>query len=572
MKSLKILLFVLLTICCTKVVAQQTVHLIATSDVHGNYLPYDFINQKSWGGSLSRVATYVKTQREALGNDKVVLLDNGDILQGQPTAYYYNYMDSAEHFCASALNYLRYDAGGIGNHDVEAGHAVYDRWVRQCQFPMLCANAIATATGKPYWQPYAILERNGLRIAVLGLLTPSIPEWLPENLWSGMHFEDMVETARKWMPILREQEKADLVVGLFHSGVGSLTATGRLRENATLQVAREVPGFDVIFCGHDHRVANMQVLNTAGDTVVVLNPGANAFRVVQANVTFGSNGKAKVQGQVVDIENLVPDADYLTKFKMQHEAVKAFTAEKLGYLDCRLDSRSAYFGSSAFIDLIHEMQLRLTSADLSFAAPLSLDATIEAGDIRVADMFNLYKFENLLYTMRLSGQEVKDYLEYSYDKWIRTMRTAKDTMLYFRPNVGKIAEPWQRLQHPAYNFDCAGGLIYTVDLRQKKGQRIYIKRFADGRKFDLKADYKVAVNSYRGNGGGDLLTVGAGIPKEELQKRILWATERDLRYYLMQTIRTQGTLSPKAKGQWHFIPKAWVKEARVRDEKILFQQ
>lgn len=550
-------------------IAQSNIRIIATSDVHGNYLPYDFIYQKPWEGGLSRVATYVKEQRKALGEENVLLLDNGDILQGQPTAYYYNYMDSAEHFCASALNYLRYDVGGIGNHDVETGHAVYDRWVRQCHFPMVCANAIDTKTGKTYWKPYTVVERNGMRIAVLGLLTPAIPQWLPENLWAGLRFEDMVATARQWMPILREKEKADIVVGLFHSGVGSATAMGHLKENASLQVAQQVPGFDVIFCGHDHRVANMQIVNVAGDTVVVLNPGANAFNIAQADITV--NKKVNVKGDIVKIETLVPDADYLSFFKKQYETVNAFTQEKIGRLETRLETRSAYFGSSAFIDLIHDMQLQLTKADLSFAAPLSLDATIEAGYIRVSDMFNLYKFENLLYTMSLSGKEIKNYLEYSYDKWVRTMENSRDTMLYFRKNVEKISEPWQRLQNVSYNFDCAGGLIYTVDLRKTKGQRIDIKRFADGRDFDLDAKYKVAVNSYRGNGGGGLLTEGAGIAKDSLSSRILWSTERDLRYYLMQTIRAEGTLCPKAKNEWKFIPASWVKKARLRDERILFQ-
>lgn len=549
--------------------AQPAVRVIGTSDVHGNYLPYDFISQRPWGGGLSRVATYVKQQRQTLGSKRVVLLDNGDILQGQPTAYFYNYIDTTQHLCADALNYLRYDAGTVGNHDVETGHAVYDRWTSQCRFPLLAANAIDTQKGTPYWQPYTLLEREGLRIAILGLITPSIPEWLPENLWSGLRFEDMVATAQKYMPILREQERADIVIGVFHSGVGSAKQSGAMRENAALQVAKEVVGFDLVLCGHDHRVNATSVVNVAGDTVTVLNPGANAFYVAEADIYKGK--RPRVVGRVVRIEELTPDADYLQHFAQQHKAVAAFTQKKIGRLNSRLETRSSYFGSSAFIDLIHTMQLRIGEADISFAAPLALDATIEAGDISVADMFNLYKFENLLYTMRLSGKEIKDYLEYSYDHWVRTMKSPQDTMLLFRQGVEQIAEPWQRLQHPAYNFDCAGGLKYTVDLRKKKGSRIRILGLANGRPFDLQKNYRVAVNSYRGNGGGGLLTAGAGIAKEELPQRVLQSTRRDLRYYLMETIKKDPVLSPKALHHWHFIPQKWVQKARQRDERLLFR-
>ena len=123
-----------------------TIKLIQTSDVHGNLFPYDFINQREWGGSLSRVSSYVKKQRECYGN-QLVLMDNGDILQGQPTAYYYNFMDTVStHIVADVMNYMGYDVGNMGNHDIETGHAVYDRWVRQCHHPILGANVIDAST------------------------------------------------------------------------------------------------------------------------------------------------------------------------------------------------------------------------------------------------------------------------------------------------------------------------------------------------------------------------------------------------------------------------------------------
>ena len=160
--------------------------LVQTSDMHGNYFPYNFITQQAGKGSLARVCSFVEKEREVYGSN-LILLDNGDILQGQPTAYYYNYMDTVStHLCAEMLNYVGYDIGNMGNHDVETGRKVFDRWVGDCRFPVLGANIVDTATGDPHLKPYEVLVRDGVKVVVLGMVTPAIPAWLPENLWRGL--------------------------------------------------------------------------------------------------------------------------------------------------------------------------------------------------------------------------------------------------------------------------------------------------------------------------------------------------------------------------------------------------
>ncbi|MBQ7540597.1 MAG: bifunctional metallophosphatase/5'-nucleotidase, partial [Bacteroidaceae bacterium] len=539
--------------------SQQKVSLrfLCTSDVHGNYLPYDFIAGQPWEGGLSRVATFVQQQRETLGDDAVLLFDNGDILQGQPTSYYYNYMDTVStHFCAAALNYLRYDVGTIGNHDIETGHPVYDRWTRQCNFPILAANAIDTRTEKPYWKPYTILERKGLRIAVIGMITPAIPQWLAEVLWSGLRFDDMVETAKHWVKVVKETEKPDLIIGLFHSGVGNPDHTGLLNEQATLQVAKNVPGFDLIFCGHDHREFHGDITNVEGRKVCVANTGPNGMNVAIGDIVYNKRKKVceKVEVSLADIRNITPHTEFVNHFVSQFRIVNRFTHEKIGHFDTGIDTKPAYFGPSAFVDFIHTLQLELSGADVSFAAPLSFDAAIPAGDIHVSEMFRLYRFENMLYVMKLSGKEIKDYLEFSYDGWVNTMKSADDNMLLMKENPKQYTEAWQRLVTPSYNFDSAAGLLYTVDLRKAKGQRVSIKSFADGRPFELDAIYRVALNSYRGNGGGNLLTKGAGIAPDRLKDRIVWSTEKDLRFYMIEAISQHGNVAPKTLNQWKFIP------------------
>lgn len=546
--------------------------LLETSDVHGNYLPYDFIGGHAGVGSLARVATLVDSLRAERGEGSVVLLDNGDILQGQPTAYYYNYIDTrSPHLCAEALDYLRYDAATLGNHDVETGHAVYDRWIGQCRFPMLGANIIATATGKPYLKPYTIVERQGVKIAVLGMLTPGVPQWLPENLWSGLRFDDMVSIARQYMPEMRR--KADVVVGLFHSGVGRDDEHTPGAENASVAVARQVPGFDVVFCGHDHRRALRKVANVKGDSVLIANPANNAEAVAQADLTLTRQGNrwrvTDVKGRIAEVDGLRPSQAFCDRFRAQGDSVRAFTNRVIGESEDTMSVLPAFFGPSAFIDFIHQMQLSISGADISFSAPLSNDAVIPAGEIRVRDMFNLYKYENLLYVMDLTGQEVKDYLEYSYALWTAQMKSPADHLLRFRPNPERIPTVWQRLEKPSYNFDSAAGIRYTVDVTKPAGQKITISSMADGRPFSLTAHYRCALSSYRGNGGGGLLTEGAGIPHDELTKRIVWSTDKDLRYYLMVGIEQLGTIHPAPLNQWHFVPEDWAREAAKRDVLLL---
>ena len=558
----------------------QTISLriIGTSDVHGNYLDYDYLSGTRGKGGLARVATYVRQQREALGADHVVLVDNGDILQGQPAAYYYNFVDTkSEHLCASVLNALNYDVGVPGNHDIETGHAVYDRWASQCNHPIVCANVTDTRLGNSYWPPYTIVQRGKVRIAVVGMLTPTVPKWLPAELWSGMAFEDMAQTARRYVAEIKDKQLADVIIGVFHSGMGDAADEGSMIENASQQVARLVPDFDLIICGHDHRAAVRRVAYAPGKNVLMLNPGAGASNVAVADITLERRSRqwkvVNVSGNLVDVGNLSPDRDFVQTFEKQHRALLAYIEKPVVTIDTTITTCDAFWGANAFVDLIHRLQLRLTQADISFAAPLSFDAVLKEGTLCVRDMFQLYRYENRLYTMQLSGDEIVRYLEKSYDGWVRTMSAPTDTMLRFRPHPQTYKEGWQRLATSSYNFDSAAGIYYTVDLRKGKGERVHIERLTDGRTFCKDSLYVVAVNSYRANGGGDLLTEGVGIAKSELPARILSTSTHDLRHYMMAYLqRVEGTLHLDPLRHWRFVPEEWAREAQSREKSLLFPQ
>lgn len=548
--------------------------IVETSDVHGNFYPYDFVRRQPSAGSLARVYTWVQQERRRFG-DNLILLDNGDILQGQPSAYYYNYIDTVSpHLTAEMLNFMAYDAGNMGNHDIETGRAVFDRWTGDCRFPVLGANILDTATGKTHLKPYVVLEREGVKIAVLGMITPAIPMWLSENLWPGLRFEDMEAAARKWIPFIREQEKPDVIIGLFHAGKNAVWMGGKYRDNASVEVASRVPGFDVVLAGHDHARACFKVANEAGDSVLVVNPANNAVTVGDVEITLTLRGgkvtDKLVEGRLTDVGALEPSPEFMQHFAGQYDAIQAFVSKKIGRFTQPISTRPAYFGPSAFVDLIHRLQLEIGKAEISLAAPLSFDARIEAGDIYVSDMFNLYKYENMLYTMSLSGKEIRGALEMSYALWTNQMHSPGDPLLLLRESSVSGAEERTFFQHPSYNFDSAAGIIYTVDVTRPAGQKVTILSMADGTPFDENRMYKVAVNSYRGNGGGELLTKGAGISQEELKSRILFSTDKDLRYYLMQYIEQRQIVTPRSLDQWKFIPANWVKPAAERDYKKLF--
>ena len=548
--------------------------IVETSDVHGNFYPYDFVRRQPSAGSLARVYTWVQQERRRFG-DNLILLDNGDILQGQPSAYYYNYIDTVSpHLTAEMLNFMAYDAGNMGNHDIETGRAVFDRWTGDCRFPVLGANILDTATGKTHLKPYVVLEREGVKIAVLGMITPAIPMWLSENLWPGLRFEDMEAAARKWIPFIQEQEKPDVIIGLFHAGKNAVWMGGKYRDNASVEVASRVPGFDVVLAGHDHARACFKVANEAGDSVLVVNPANNAVTVGDVEITLTLRGgkvtDKLVEGRLTDVGALEPSPEFMQHFAGQYDAIQAFVSKKIGRFTQPISTRPAYFGPSAFVDLIHRLQLEIGKAEISLAAPLSFDARIEAGDIYVSDMFNLYKYENMLYTMSLSGKEIRGALEMSYALWTNQMHSPGDPLLLLRESSVSGAEERTFFQHPSYNFDSAAGIIYTVDITRPAGQKVTILSMADGTPFDENRMYKVAVNSYRGNGGGELLTKGAGISQEELKSRILFSTDKDLRYYLMQYIEQRQIVTPRSLDQWKFIPANWVKPAAERDYKKLF--
>ena len=557
--------------------------VIETSDVHGHFFPWDFMEGRPIKGTLTRANTYINRQREAYGRDHLLLIDNGDILQGQPCVYWSNYvMPDNENLAAQVINYMQYDAETVGNHDIEPGHKVYDKWIREVRCPVLGANIVgeqykdAAPHPKNIYtglQPYSVHHVDGVKIVVLGLLTPAIPNWLNKSIWKGIEFEEMVSCARKWIKYIQDNEKPDLIFGLFHSGLNGGIKTAEYEEDATESVAREVPGFDVIFFGHDHMVHNQWVTNRDGGQVLCLDPSCYVSNVAEAEITLtykkGKLIRKDIKGEIVSVLDEEIDQQMLQHFQPKIDEVKQYVSRKIGRFEHPIYTRESFFGNSAFTDLIHQLQLQISGAEISFNAPLAFNTIIKAGDVTQADMFKLYRFENLMFVLRMTGEEVRKHLEFSYDMWTNTMTSPSDHAL--RLNDAST-EDQQRtgFQYYTFNFDSAAGIDYEVDLTKPDGQKVRILRMSNGEPFDEQKWYKVVMNSYRANGGGELLTRGAGIPQDSLESRVIFHTDMDQRHYLTKEIQRMGTIDPQPNHNWRFVPEEWVKPALERDRKQLF--
>ncbi len=541
--------------------------IIETTDVHGAVFPYNFVTDKPADGSLAQLATLLKAERANTGQS-VILLDNGDVLQGQPVVYYYNFENTkGPHILSRVMNSLGYDAATLGNHDIEAGHPVYDKLAAEFRFPWLAANAVRS-DGSPYFSPYTVFTRGGVKIAVIGLITPWIPNWLPQQFWTGMRFEDMVVSAQKWVTLVREKVKPDLVIGLFHSGTdftyGGAKETTPNNENASLLVASRVRGFDIIFTGHDHAATNTVVKDPDGNDVYLFG-AQNAARNVAAvtatltwNEARGAWDKA-VTGEVTPLTGIPADTTFLAAFADQFNEVKSWVSRPIGRMSATISTRDSMFGDSAFVDLIHNVQLALAgrpeyglnAAQISFAAPLSMDAAIPTspdGTLYVRDMFNLYVYENFLYTMTMTGRQILDFLEYSYAGWMDTMESDADHMISFKKDAagalvldGKTGLPVMTTRY--YNFDSAAGIRYTVDLDEARGREgqhpVHGGRHHAVRHGEGPTAWPSTATARRA--AAAISCKGAKMNDAEVKamKYVTSSTIKDLRFYIMKWIEGQ---------------------------------
>ncbi len=553
---------------------EYELHLFTTNDVHGTYFDSTYVTDKT-RPSLFAVAHYVDSVRAAIGGDKVVFVDAGDCLQGDNAAYYYNYVDTVtKHVYARLAEYMKYDAVTVGNHDIETGHPVYDRLRREMKVPFLGANAVRNDNGEPYFEDYVILKKQGLKVAVIGFTNPNMKNWLSEDLWYGMQFESLLPYAQNYVDKVVAKENPQVVVVLVHSGTGR--GDGSVLESQGLDLFQSLRGVDFLVCSHDHRPFIAQ-----SDSICLINSGSHCRNIghgtLKVKVEGGQCVSKDLSADLVPVRKEAVDTVMRDLFRPDYEAVKAFTLKPVGELTADLVTRDSYKGMCDYMNLIHAVSLRAAPAQISFAAPLTFNGTVKAGTLLYNDLFTIYPYENQLYVVKMTGREIKDYLEYSYDAWINTVKGKKDghILKIVAGDDPRTGSKRYSFTARSYNFDSAAGVNYTVDVTKPYGSRVAITTLVDGTAFSEDAQYNVAMTSYRASGGGDLMREGAGIDTDRIDERIVarYPAIRDMLYdYILENGGADAAKfgDPALIGSWSFIPANIAAPLLARDMNLLF--
>ena len=530
----------------------MALHIYFTTDVHGNYFSQDFRYQRDGDGGLERVYGFMESQRALYGRENVILIDGGDMIQGGPEAYYLNHIQKVrEHGIGLMTKFVGYDAGTVGNHDIESGRNTLKRFKRDCGYPLLSANITDKRRSHPF-APYTILERGGKRIALVGFTTPATKHWLPGDVCRAYDFRDIIVSALDWSGQIQAVEHPDLMIAVLHSGWEGGLHTRNWDEHVARQFAESVNGFDLVLYGHDHFSRNETVKSSKGRDVVCLNASCYGYEMAEAVVSFDGNGEHHIKGILHDIRSFRNEHSdrFRQHFSHYYKQISDYTSTVLGTLKTPLKISDAYMGPSAYMTLLHQLQLHVSGADISLCSPYFTDSEIPPGPFTVAELYTIYWFEDRLYTIRMKGKEIKNLLERSYDLWTRTRKRSYTPLL--KATTDKKTGELQ-FENMFFHFDNAAGIDYEVDTHKKHGRKIRILQLSDGRPFNPEAEYTVATIANRALDGGGMMTLGAGISPKELRKRIVSYTRHDIRYYLREYIEEMGVVKVETMNNWKFL-------------------
>lgn len=509
--------------------AQERVSLklAATTDVHGRLRGWDYAAGRADSSrGLARAATIVDSLRRVARN-RVILVDAGDLLQGNAMTFVAGRVDSlAPHPVVAAMNRMRYDAAAVGNHEFNYGLGVFDRAVAQARFPFLAANTRRLDGGHQY-PGRTMVTRAGVKVAIIGATTPGSMVWDRDNLRGRLVVDDIVAALPPQVDSARA-EGADVVIVVAHAGLDELTsydtaATGLPSENPMARVAREVAGIDAIVIGHSHREMTDSTIN--GVLMVQPRNWATSVSVVTLDLErrAGRWALTAKRGETVQAAGWPEQRAVVRAVARAHEAAVRYSTAVIGRTSVAWTTDSSRMVDRPMIDLIQEVQRRESGAELSFASVFTTEARFEAGNITVERLVALYPYENTLRALKLSGAQIRAHLEHTNRYWV--VERAADGSFSVRndPSI------------PGYNYDVLQGLDYTVDLAQPVGRRI-VKLERDGRPVADTDTFTVALNSYRASGGGgyDMLR---GAP-------VVYEGSREIRELIIEDIKRRGTLEP----------------------------
>lgn len=501
----------------------------ATTDVHGWVRSWDYAaDREDTTRGLARAATIVDSVRAAAPGS-VILIDAGDLLQGNPLAYVAaRVAPDTPNPMVAAMNAMRYDALAIGNHEFNYGVPYLRRVIGQARFPFLAANAY-TAEGARAFPAWVIVERHGVRIGIIGATTPGAMIWDRENLRGQVVLRDVVPEVRGAVAEARAGGAAVIIVSL-HSGLTGAstydtTATGVGSENVSARVAREVAGIDLLVYGHSHA----QMPDTVIGTTLLMQPRNWVGSVGLASLIVDrSSGSAIVtakRSRLIPVTGRVEQASVLAATEGAHVRTRTYVTTPVGSTPVAWRGDSARVSDTPLLDFILEVERRVTGADLASTAAFSLDAALDAGPISIAELARLYPYDNTLRAVRINGLQLRQYLEHSAN-YYRTIPTSGE------PAAGAVVDP----AIPGYNFDVVAGADYTIDISRPPGQRV-TRLSVRGRPVTDTDSFTLALNNYRQTGGGSYSML-AGAP-------VVYDRQEEIRQLLIDEVQRRGPIRPE---------------------------
>ena len=550
---------------------QYRLTVMGTTDTHGNVFNWDYFKDAEYTDSknndigLAKIATLVRMMREERGADNCLLLDAGDTIQGTPLSYYYAKVDpitgGAKHPMATAMNAIGYDAAALGNHEYNYGLETLRAFEEQLDFPLLSANSLDWSTGAPVFQPHVIRSfkvpghAKPVKVGILGLVTPGVAIWDKANVEGRVRFDGIVEQGAVWVPKLKKAG-CDVVIVSAHSGATPGSSYGDalpFPENAATQLAQQVPGIDAILVGHAHEeIPERMVRNTSsGRDVLLTEPLKWGMRLAVMDFDLQDVGGrwqvATKHATLLNANTVSEDPEVAGLLQQDHDIVVTYVNSVIGTCTTAMSAQTARFEDTAALDFINYVQglvVRDALAGtpeaslpmLSIAAPFNRDAAIPSGDVTVRDVAGLYIYDNTLLGIKFTGQQVKDYLEFSAG-YFQQVDGSKET--YLPDEVTNAKTTLAPNGTPDYNYDVMAGLdgslSYDIDIARAPGSRITNLKWA-GEPIDLAGEFVVAINNYRQSGGGNFPGVKTA--------PVLYNAQLEIRQAIIDWVTAQGVIDP----------------------------
>jgi len=515
--------------------------ILETSDVHGSILPINYSDNSPTECGLCVLSNIVTKEREK--NPNTILIDNGDMLQGTALTYYHAKINkNMPNPMIEVMNLMKYDVAVIGNHEFNYGIDYLESAIKASQFPWLCANITSKTTGNSFTnKPYIVkIFNNGLKVGILGLTTKYIPNWENPETIKNLNFEDVVESANKWLAILKKDEETDINIVVYHGGFERNLETGEPTETLTgenqgYELCMKVNNMDVLLTGHQHRVIENLSLNG----VLVLQPGSNGNFLGKVDInlirTLGKWSISEKKSYTINASTSEVDKKILNSIDNIEMKAQAWLDKPIGYIEGTMNINNPFearLKDNTFTEFINKVQMDAAKVDISNTAIFDDDCKGFGHNVTMRDIISNYKYPNTLKVLRLKGSDIKAALE-------KTAGYFSIVQGQIEVNKGFI---YPKLQH--YNYDMWEGIDYVLDISKPMNCRV-VKIEYKNCPLQMYKEYAVVMNNYRAGGGGDYLMFKG--------KPLLKDISIDMAELIADYILTRKTIKATINNNWKVI-------------------